>query len=66
MDICCARVDQHKRGANEKTIIVSAQTTCNGGLGRVVYERLPDQQLQGFDDDVVRSLRFRKYFTFNS
>ncbi|XP_070514918.1 uncharacterized protein Nompa isoform X3 [Cardiocondyla obscurior] len=35
-------------------INVSAQTTCNGGLGRVVYERLPDQQLQGFDDDVVR------------
>lgn len=32
---------------------ISAQTSCNSGLGRVVYERLPDQQLQGFDDDVV-------------
>lgn len=31
----------------------SAQTTCNQGIGRIVYERLPDQQLQGFDDDVV-------------
>uniref|UniRef100_A0A1B0DI85 Uncharacterized protein n=2 Tax=Phlebotomus papatasi TaxID=29031 RepID=A0A1B0DI85_PHLPP len=30
------------------------QTTCNNGLGRVLYERLPNQQLQGFDDDVVR------------
>lgn len=33
--------------------LVSAQTSCNQGAGRVVYERLPDQQLQGFDDDVV-------------
>lgn len=32
----------------------SAQTTCNHGLGRVVYERIPDHQLQGLDDDVVR------------
>lgn len=32
-----------------------AQTSCNQGLGRVMYERLPDQQLQGFDDDVVSS-----------
>ncbi|XP_039297911.1 uncharacterized protein LOC111054701 [Nilaparvata lugens] len=35
-------------------MLTNAQTTCNQGLGRVVYERLPDQQLQGFDDDVVR------------
>ncbi|XP_015594188.1 uncharacterized protein LOC107267249 isoform X3 [Cephus cinctus] len=35
-------------------MLANAQTTCNGGSGRVVYERLPDQQLQGFDDDVVR------------
>jgi hypothetical protein len=27
-------------------------------VGRVVYERLPDQQLQGFDDDVVSELIF--------
>jgi hypothetical protein len=33
--------------------LLSAQTTCNQGIGKVVYERLPDQQLQGFDDDVV-------------
>jgi hypothetical protein len=33
--------------------LLPAQTTCNGGVGRVVYERLPDQQLQGFDDEVV-------------
>jgi hypothetical protein len=31
-----------------------AQTTCNNGQGRVLYERLPNQQLQGFDDDVIR------------
>lgn len=30
-----------------------AQTTCKNGLGRVLYERLPNQQLQGYDDDVV-------------
>lgn len=30
------------------------QTTCNNGQGRTLYERLPNQQLQGFDDDVVR------------
>lgn len=30
------------------------QTTCNNGQGRVLYERLPNQQLQGYDDDVVR------------
>lgn len=30
------------------------QTTCKNGLGRVLYERLPNQQLQGYDDDVVR------------
>ncbi|XP_055379401.1 uncharacterized protein LOC129610746 isoform X3 [Condylostylus longicornis] len=33
---------------------ILAQTTCNNGNGRVLYERLPNQQLQGFDDDVVR------------
>ncbi|XP_030388615.1 uncharacterized protein LOC115634834 [Scaptodrosophila lebanonensis] len=32
----------------------NAQTTCKNGLGRVLYERLPNQQLQGYDDDVVR------------
>ncbi|KAJ6628983.1 hypothetical protein Bhyg_16166, partial [Pseudolycoriella hygida] len=35
-------------------VAVLGQTTCNNGLGRVLYERLPNQQLQGFDDDVVR------------
>ncbi|XP_054280861.1 uncharacterized protein LOC128998659 isoform X2 [Macrosteles quadrilineatus] len=35
-------------------MLTNAQTSCNQGAGRVVYERLPDQQLQGFDDDVVR------------
>ena len=25
----------------------SSQTTCNNGQGRVLYERLPNQQLQG-------------------
>ncbi|XP_063987532.1 uncharacterized protein LOC135167849 isoform X2 [Diachasmimorpha longicaudata] len=35
-------------------MLANAQTTCNGGAGRVVYERLPDQQLQGFDDEVIR------------
>ncbi|XP_014208276.1 uncharacterized protein LOC106639272 [Copidosoma floridanum] len=35
-------------------MLVNAQTTCNGGAGRLAYERLPDQQLQGFDDDVIR------------
>lgn len=24
-----------------------SQTTCNNGQGRVLYERLPNQQLQG-------------------
>ncbi|XP_055917289.1 uncharacterized protein LOC129949703 isoform X1 [Eupeodes corollae] len=33
---------------------ILAQTTCKNGLGRVLYERLPNQQLQGYDDDVVR------------
>lgn len=36
--------------------ILSAQTTCNQGMGRVMYERLPNQQLHGFDDDVVSLL----------
>ncbi|XP_050422402.1 uncharacterized protein LOC126834493 [Adelges cooleyi] len=35
-------------------MLTNAQTTCNQGIGRIVYERLPDYQLQGFDDDVVR------------
>lgn len=39
--------------------IISAQTTCNQGIGRIVYERLPDQQLQGFDDDVVSTNPFK-------
>lgn len=34
--------------------VISGQTTCKNGLGRVLYERLPNQQLQGYDDDVVR------------
>ncbi|XP_049876727.1 uncharacterized protein LOC126374255 isoform X3 [Pectinophora gossypiella] len=34
--------------------MANAQTTCNQGMGRVMYERLPNQQLHGFDDDVVR------------
>jgi hypothetical protein len=38
--------------------VFSAQTTCNQGIGKVVYERLPDQQLQGFDDDVVSFWQF--------
>jgi hypothetical protein len=38
--------------------LFSAQTTCNQGIGKVVYERLPDQQLQGFDDDVVSFQQF--------
>lgn len=29
--------------------------TCNNGQGRILYERLPNQQLQGFDDDVIRA-----------
>lgn len=35
-------------------VMITAQTTCKNGLGRVLYERLPNQQLQGYDDDVVR------------
>lgn len=34
--------------------IFSGDATCNNGQGRVSYERLPNQQLQGFDDDVIR------------
>ncbi|XP_021699664.1 uncharacterized protein LOC5570873 isoform X9 [Aedes aegypti] len=37
-----------------RLVLVLGQTTCNNGQGRVLYERLPNQQLQGFDDDVVR------------
>jgi hypothetical protein len=44
----------------------SAQTTCNQGIGKVVYERLPDQQLQGFDDDVVSFWKFRVIFRQNN
>lgn len=40
---------------------VVAQTTCNQGMGRVMYERLPNQQLQGFDDDVVSNLLLTFY-----
>ncbi|XP_057373812.1 uncharacterized protein LOC130694749 isoform X2 [Daphnia carinata] len=35
-------------------MLTEAQTSCNSGLGRIVYEKLPHQQLQGYDDDVVR------------
>lgn len=35
-------------------ILIIGQSTCNNGNGRILYERLPNQQLQGFDDDVVR------------
>ncbi|KAJ9583138.1 hypothetical protein L9F63_022517, partial [Diploptera punctata] len=38
----------------EDFAVILSQTTCNQGIGKVVYERLPDQQLQGFDDDIVR------------
>ncbi|XP_049541648.1 uncharacterized protein LOC125954961 [Anopheles darlingi] len=34
--------------------LVFGQTSCSNGQGRILYERLPNQQLQGFDDDVVR------------
>lgn len=41
-----------------------AQTTCKNGLGRVLYERLPNQQLQGYDDDVVSTCKvFRTYIS---
>lgn len=39
---------------SELNVSLVAQTTCKNGLGRVLYERLPNQQLQGYDDDVVR------------
>uniref|UniRef100_A0A1A9WP94 ZP domain-containing protein n=1 Tax=Glossina brevipalpis TaxID=37001 RepID=A0A1A9WP94_9MUSC len=39
---------------HDKHFSFTAQTTCKNGLGRVLYERLPNQQLQGYDDDVVR------------
>lgn len=42
----------------------TAQTTCNQGLGRVVYERLPDQQLQAYDDDVVSIRVLKNYNTY--
>ncbi|EFA06632.2 uncharacterized protein nompA isoform X2 [Tribolium castaneum] len=37
-------------------MMTKAQTSCGSGSmnGRVMYERLPNIQLQGFDDDVVR------------
>jgi len=35
-------------------MLTEAQTSCNSGLGRLVYEKLPNQRLQGYDDDVVR------------
>lgn len=34
--------------------LINSQATCNNGQARILYERLPNQQLQGFDDDVVR------------
>lgn len=41
--------------ANGKcSLSIAGQATCNNGQGRVLYERLPNQQLQGFDDDVIR------------
>lgn len=43
------------------SILIVAQTTCNQGMGRVMYERLPNHQLQGFDDDVVS-----KYIIFTN
>lgn len=42
--------------ASKMNVLFSAQTTCNQGMGRVMYERLPNQQLHGFDDDVVSIL----------
>ncbi|XP_059489050.1 uncharacterized protein LOC132204524 isoform X3 [Neocloeon triangulifer] len=35
-------------------MLTDAQTVCNNGVGRLVYERIPDMQLSGYDDDVVR------------
>ncbi|KAK7863129.1 hypothetical protein R5R35_002011 [Gryllus longicercus] len=35
-------------------MMANAQNTCNQGIGRVCYERLPDCQLQGLDEEVVR------------
>ncbi|CAB3383229.1 Hypothetical predicted protein [Cloeon dipterum] len=35
-------------------MLTDAQTTCNGGVGRLMFERVLDQQLQGFDDDTVK------------
>lgn len=37
-------------------MMTKAQTTCGSGpmSGKLLYERLPNIQLQNFDDDVVR------------
>ncbi|XP_030766535.1 uncharacterized protein LOC115890446 [Sitophilus oryzae] len=37
-------------------MMTKAQTSCGSGSlnGKILYERLPNIQLQGFDDDVVR------------
>ncbi|XP_018563017.1 uncharacterized protein LOC108904824 isoform X3 [Anoplophora glabripennis] len=37
-------------------MMTKAQTSCGSGSmnGKVMYERLPNIQLQGFDDDIVR------------
>lgn len=44
----------------------SAQITCNNGAGRFVYERLPDQQLQGFDDEVVSHIQLTSLYVTTS
>ncbi|XP_038211604.1 uncharacterized protein LOC119832073 [Zerene cesonia] len=44
----------HAFSALTMLTMANAQTTCNQGMGRVMYERLPNQQLHGFDDDVIR------------
>ncbi|XP_025832148.1 uncharacterized protein LOC108738303 [Agrilus planipennis] len=37
-------------------MMTRAQTSCGSGSlnGKIMYERLPNTQLQGFDDDIVR------------
>lgn len=41
---------------NQVCFITSAQTSCGSGSmnGKIMYERLPNIQLQGFDNDVIR------------
>ncbi|XP_065573483.1 uncharacterized protein LOC136035551 isoform X2 [Artemia franciscana] len=38
-------------------MISEAQQSCNHGLGRIVYEKVPNYQLQGFDDDIIKDNR---------